>query len=236
MIKEAIILAGGKGTRLQSVVKDVPKPLAPVAGHPFLHYLIRQLKNAGVTHYIFSTGYKSEKGETYIQRHQPDLNCSCAVEKTALGTGGGVRFAVEKCQHPHTLVVNGDTFLDLDFEQFSKFHTQCGYKASLALKEMPTPDRYGTVTVDDSKTIVAFKEKTAGLNKGIINAGIYALEVAPFKSRFQVGEVFSLEQSYFEPSVEDKILGGYLCNGYFIDIGIPEDYERAQQYFKPMED
>ncbi len=226
MITEAIILAGGLGTRLRSVVADVPKCMAPVSGKPFLAYLINALLNQGIEKFIFSLGYKSEIILQYLANEFPNINVQFVIENEPLGTGGAIRLACEKVAGDDVLIFNGDTFFDINLKIFSTFHHIQNAACSIALKTMHQFDRYGSVELSKEHIVTAFNEKKF-LQSGIINAGIYALKVKPFL-KFEFPSVFSFEKMYLEKNtVTHKIYGKQFAD-FFIDIGIPEDYEKAQ--------
>jgi D-glycero-alpha-D-manno-heptose 1-phosphate guanylyltransferase len=226
---EIIILAGGMGTRLQRVVSDVPKCMAPVAGKPFLYYLLATLEKAGFAHIILSLGYKHEAIEEWLDTLSFSMRISFAIEKEPLGTGGAVRHALSQAEEPDVFILNGDTFLEVDYAGMLELHQQTKATATLALKRMEKFSRYGVVEVDDrSHRIIRFLEKQY-CESGLINGGTYlikkeALDLFP--------EKFSLEKAFFEANVSDGFLSGFLSDGYFIDIGIPEDYTRAQKDFR----
>lgn len=231
MIKEAIILAGGLGTRLRSVIFDVPKCMAPVAGKPFLYYLIQFLKKNGIEKFIFSVGYKYEIIEEYLQKNHTHLNYKISLEKEPLGTGGAIQLACQKSTEKNALVCNGDTLFKIDIEAFSKFHKTMKSPCTLALKPMHYFDRYGVVELNEDHSIKTFKEKQY-YTSGFINGGVYALNIVEFLNE-NLPEKFSFEKDYLEKKVspENKIpkIFGLVQDGYFIDIGIPEDYEKAQK-------
>ena len=240
MIKEAIVLAGGFGTRLQSVVSDVPKPMAPINNQPFLNYLFNYLTSFGVTRLLISTGFLHEKIEEYYN----NLPQSClwngaeiifSHEVEPLGTGGAIRFAMDKCNDAEVLVVNGDSFFDIDITKFSKKHGAEKANHSLALREVVDSSRYGTVQLDDtSNRIINFREKTGEVKKGLINGGVYILNKQLFQSSTPKATNFSIEKDFFEKQLFKQLLAGFEFDGYFIDIGIPEDYKRAQHEFERL--
>ena len=224
---EAIVLAGGMGTRLRSVVADLPKCLAPVAGRPFLDWLADALEESGFNHLILSLGYRHEAVEAWAVSRQGRARISWVVEAEPLGTGGGVKLALQQALEDEVFVLNGDTYFGVDFREMQAFHQKAGAAATLALKPMRDFDRYGEVTCDATGRITAFQEKQP-CREGLINGGIYlirrdALNAMPGR--------FSLEKDYFEPLAADGRLAGFRSEGYFIDIGIPADYSRAQRDF-----
>ena len=227
MIKEAIILAGGFGTRLKEVVADVPKPMAPVNGKPFLDYLVRYLRHYEVEKIILSVGHMSEK----IISHYGD-QFTYSIEHEPLGTGGGIRLALEKCTQTNVLVLNGDSFFDIDLKAFYNKHNEAISDCSLALRKVENASRYGTLQLGEMGVIKEFKEKTGQNQPGIINAGVYLLDRQVFLDETEGKKVFSIEKDHFEKNVNKLNLYGFTFKGYFIDIGIPEDYQRAQHDFK----
>lgn len=227
MIKEAIILAGGLGTRLRSVVSDLPKCMAPVAGKPFLHYVIDHLQKQGVNKFIFSIGYKSESIIEYLKDQYSTLNIQYAIENTPLGTGGAIKLACKKTTEKNVLVLNGDTLFKIDVNVLSTLHAQWKADCTLCLKPMKNFDRYGLVELDDENIVLSFKEKQF-YEAGFINGGVYALHASSFL-RESLPEIFSFEKDYLEKFYIKRKIAGIVQDEYFIDIGIPEDYERAQR-------
>ena len=230
MIKEAIILAGGLGTRLRSVISDKPKCMALVAGKPFLHYLIEFLKKNGIEIFIFSVGYMHEMIEDYLKNNCPDLNYQLSVEDEPLGTGGGIKLACKKTFEKNVLVCNGDTMYKVNLKSLATFHEKVGADCTLSLKPMIDFDRYGAVELNKDHSVKAFREKQF-YQSGLINGGVYALNVKEFLKE-NLPEIFSFEKKYLEKNVDlsknkKPKLYGQVQDEYFIDIGIPEDYDRA---------
>ncbi|MCW3466804.1 nucleotidyltransferase family protein [Chitinophaga nivalis] len=228
MITECIVLAGGLGTRLRSVVADKPKCMAPVGDQPFLYYLLQYLHRQGITHAVLSLGYKSEQVISWCEQTPLPLRVSFTVEREPLGTGGGILHALPAISGEAVFIVNGDTYFDVDLAAFRQFHQQQHSQLSLALKPMQQFDRYGSITLDGQQRITAFHEKRF-CEAGLINGGIYLTSPAYLKS-LSLPEKFSFEQSVLEPQVTAGNLYGFVSDTYFIDIGIPEDYAAAQQY------
>ncbi|HEX7457922.1 MAG TPA: HAD-IIIA family hydrolase [Ginsengibacter sp.] len=230
MIKQAIILAGGLGTRLRSVVSELPKCMAPVAGKPFLHYVIAHLQKEGIQNFIFSVGYKSESITSFVKENLPGTNFRFSIEDEPLGTGGAIKLAMEKTSEKNILVCNGDTLFNVHVNELNNFHLQHGPDCTLCLKPMNNFDRYGVVELDNDNLIKSFKEKQF-YEKGLINGGVYALKTEVFLNK-DLPEKFSFEKDYLEKFVDERKMYGLIQNEYFIDIGIPEDYERAQEELK----
>lgn len=223
---EAIVLAGGFGTRLREVVQDVPKPLAPVAGRPFLAWLMDGLQRAGVSRTILATGYLSHLVEEAIGSNWQGMDLAYSVETTPLGTGGAIRQALARSSGGPVLVLNGDTWLGLDAAAFAAAVTKSGLPLGMALANVPDVARYGAVGVTDGR-ITAFGEKS-GAGPGFINAGVYCL-ARPAELAFPPEENFSFEKAVLAPAAAAGRVAGYTDTRDFIDIGIPEDYARAQQ-------
>jgi D-glycero-alpha-D-manno-heptose 1-phosphate guanylyltransferase len=224
IIAEAIILAGGLGTRLKSAVPDLPKCMAPVAGRPFIDFVIKELLDQNISKIIFSLGYLHEIVLQHLNKNWPSLDYDYCIESTPLGTGGAIRLASQKVLGDHFLVVNGDTLFKVDLNAMFLQHLKLKAFITLALKPMKNFDRYGSVVLNE-KTIISFKEKTF-INNGLINGGSYVIE----KTRFQklaLSEVFSFEKDVLEPAVATGLLKGFISDDYFIDIGIPEDFQQA---------
>ena len=230
---EVIILAGGLGTRLRSVVSEVPKCMAPVAGKPFLWYLLKYLTRFDVNRVILSVGYLREVIFKWIDevKDECSFEFDYAIEEQPLGTGGGIKLALEKAKDERVFVLNGDTFFDVDLMQLYDAH-MIGKKAiTLALKPMKRFDRYGTVNLEPvTGTILSFNEKQY-CDEGLINGGVYVISKdAPIFEG--LGEKFSFETAVLEPQCSRHQLLGIVQNVFFIDIGIPEDYQRAQVEMK----
>lgn len=232
MFKEAVILAGGFGTRLSHVVSDVPKPMAPVYGRPFLCYLLDRLADAGIQRVVLATGYMHEVIETYFGTGYQGLEIIYSNEDQPLFTGGAIRQAAEKIQSEDFVVLNGDTLFDIDFQHLYDFHTSHDAHLSIALRRVEDTGRYGAVTCENDR-IVAFHEKTESQGAGDINGGIYAINRAWLLNQ-SLPTKFSFEKELMQPLAGDPHFYGLSFNDYFIDIGVPEDYFRAQQEFKTL--
>ncbi len=232
MITTAIILAGGFGTRLQSIISDLPKPMAPVNGEPFLNYQLRYLKHYGIKNVIFSTGYMAQAIRSYYGNEWEGLAILYSHEENPLGTGGGIRLALEKSNEETNLVLNGDSFFDVNIFHFFRVHGADTSRSSLALRRIQNAARYGTIELNQDNEIVSFHEKHGIEKEGLINGGIYLLEKTFFIENTPAGKNFSIEKDFFEKHAGKKELKGYESEGYFIDIGIPDDFKKAQDDFK----
>lgn len=225
-ISEAIILAGGLGTRLRSEVPDLPKCMAPVAGKPFLSHVIDYFLGEGIERFIFSLGYMHEHIEKYLDETFPSLHKKYVVEKEPLGTGGAIRFACASASTENVLILNGDTIFKISVKELAKLHFQKKADCTLCLKPMKDFDRYGVVELDESNRVTSFLEKKF-YTTGTINGGVYALRVESLMAK-PFPEKFSFEKDYLEKEYQNGKLFGIEQNGYFIDIGIPEDFKKAQ--------
>jgi D-glycero-alpha-D-manno-heptose 1-phosphate guanylyltransferase len=328
MVNEAIILAGGKGSRLKGVISDRAKPMAIVNGKPFLEHLLKKLEDNGIRKVVLAVGYKYESIVDYFGWRFGKIKLVYTLEETPLGTGGGIVLGLPETKNPNVLIINGDTFFDLDLKLMINHHLKLKCDVTMALKDMPTPDRYGTVSTDDlndmawlkrerderairkterirdeeleavrkeeikeydewlsQKTlgdvlereepdeenaddkskddkdkdqaarqddegekkridltalrldavdatkVVRFKEKQKGLKRGFINAGVYIIKKKLLYDK-KMGDEFSFERDFLERSVGKIFISGFISDAYFVDIGIPEDYAKANEDFK----
>lgn len=229
-----IILAGGFGTRLKSTIgAEIPKPLAPISGQPFLYYLVKQFMAEGITHFIFSLHFQSKKIINFIQSCQDfkNLNCKFFVEETPLGTGGGIKFALQQAavKSDFIFVANGDTFSPGAIHEL-KNNNLFLKKNLLALTFTKNTGRFGSVSISNNNTVLNFNEKTASKNKVNIYTGIASLKTHDILEFSQ--SIFSLEQDYYPKLVEKKTLFGVSSQSPFIDIGVPEDYRNFSSWIK----
>lgn len=227
MGRQAVILAGGFGTRLSHVVSDVPKPMAPIKNIPFLDFIIKQLQRHGFDNFVFLTGYKAEIIEDYF-KNLPDT--VFIKEETALGTGGAILNAFNSL-NDEFFVINGDTFFDIDFSLLEDFGKD--KPCTIALRYTNNIHRYGFVEIDDTFKTISFVEKgnlPENRIDGFINGGIYFMKksvLEHFIKNFS-GQFISLETEIFPQLLKNNELFGLPLGGCFIDIGIPEDYQKAQ--------
>jgi len=226
MTTTAIILAGGFGTRLQPVVKDLPKPMADIAGKPFLQYLLNEISRQEISKVILSVGYKWEVIKKYFGDSYAGMQLHYSVEEEPLGTGGAILKAVESSDKKEFCIFNGDTFFKIDLAKFYSLHQHSASLLSIALKSIKNFDRYGVVHIDASNRIRSFEEKKF-YPEGNINAGIYLLKRNLF-DKLSFPEKFSFEKDLMEKYCSEIKFSGFPFDDYFIDIGIPEDYSRAQ--------
>jgi len=222
---EAIILAGGKGTRLQNVIKDTPKPMAMINGFPFLSYVLKWLENNEISGVVISVGYQSNILKDYYGKAFNDIEIEYCQEDTPLGTGGAIAKALKQCKGNNVLVLNGDTLFDIDLAALKTHHRLNNADITLALKNIKNENRYGTVQVTDG-IVTAFNEKTI-TTTGFINGGIYYLSSSLFY-KFDMPESFSFEKDFLMTNLTQIRVCALPFEMNFIDIGIPEDYEKAQ--------
>ncbi len=222
----ALILAGGFGTRLQHVITDVPKPMAPVKNRPFLSYVIDHLIKNRINKIILATGYKHEVIESYFGKNYDSVELQYSVETEPLGTGGAIKKALNAVDDDHFCVINGDTLFKADISSMHKLHSETDADITISLKPMKNFDRYGAVDVN-GYNVVGFHEKRHR-DEGLINCGSYIIRKDIF-SRFELPASFSFEKEMLEKHCSSLNIVAYISDEYFIDIGIPEDYLKAQK-------
>lgn len=226
MEMEAIVLAGGLGTRLRSVVSDLPKPMAPINGKPFLAILLETLSHAGFTAATLAVGYRSEAIRAYFGNSYRSLRLSYSVETEPLGTGGALRQALAQTTASQVFVVNGDTYLELDYQAMLAAHLEADVALSVAVRAVPDASRYGALEIKQHRIQGFFEKGRSG--SGLINGGVYLLSRALFE-RYPLATVFSFETDLLMPHVREIKPLAFETAGLFIDIGVPEDYLHAQE-------
>ncbi|MCK9220430.1 MAG: nucleotidyltransferase family protein [Bacteroidales bacterium] len=227
---EAIILAGGLGTRLRTVVSDLPKSMALVNNRPFLEYLLDYLISQKISSVVISVGYKREIIMNHFKDRYKSLEISYAIEEEPLGTGGGIRLSLWKIKGARAFVLNGDSMFKVDYGAMMEQHLKRQADVTLALRKLDNTGRYGSVTLNRNKRIVGFTEKSEFPGPGFINGGVYILEKIVLMEPGFRGK-FSIEQDYFEKYYLKSKMYGFPVSGYFLDIGIPEDFQNAQHDF-----
>ena len=225
-IRKAIILAGGRGERLQPVVPDLPKPMAPVRGRPFLEYILDRLVDAGLTEVTISVGYKAEVIEEHFGQAYRSLQIRYSRERYPLGTGGAMALALKGDESSPALVLNADTLVDIDCQALMAWYAQTPTPVAIVLRHVPDVSRYGAVVLLGER-IVEFQEKGQE-GPGLVNAGVYVVGPEIF-SQYGSGEHFSFETDILQPYCRELQPRAFVTTGYFIDIGTPSDYERAQR-------
>jgi len=226
---EAIILAGGLGTRLRGVVADLPKPMAPIAGRPFLAVLLDQLIEAGFSHAVLAVGYRHAAILDHFGASYRSLTLDYSIEGRPLGTGGAIRLALAKTDDAEVFVVNGDTFLQLDYEAMAAARTAANAALSIAVVEVDDAGRYGALQIEQRR-IIGFLEKGA-LGPGLINGGVYLVQ-RDLLNRFSLPATFSFETDLLMSHLKELRPLAFMAEGMFIDIGIPEDYLLAEQLLR----
>lgn len=231
MTDEAIILAGGFGTRLKGVIDDIPKPMAPIGDEPFLSYILRFLEKNGIKRVVLAVGYKHEVISAYYGNIFGGMNLHYAIENEPLGTGGAIQNALKKCIRQEQFLVNGDTFFEVNLVGLHQEFSRCNAPLCFSLKPMQQFDRYGVVVTSEGK-VTGFAEKK-WVDTGLINGGVYLLKHNIFDSTGLSGR-FSFENDFMAAFVETRSFSYIVSNTYFIDIGIPDDYARAQKELPAM--
>jgi D-glycero-alpha-D-manno-heptose 1-phosphate guanylyltransferase len=232
---EAIILAGGLGTRLREAVADVPKPMAPINKQPFLEYLLDYWIGQGVTRFILSVGYKWDIIQHYFGAEYHNAALEYSVEEKPLGTGGGIMLALDRLsERQPCLILNGDTFFEVSLSNFLEVHNQSKAEISLALNQATGEKRYDWVILGENDSIKTIEPRSEKLKNGLINGGVYLFSPEVFKSNDWDGiSKLSLENDIIPKAIhEKKRLQGFVSSGKFIDIGIPEDYQLATSFFE----
>ena len=230
-IPPALVLAGGLGTRLKGVVDDRPKPMALVAGRPFLEWLVLRARAQGVCEITFCTGHMGEAVEEYFgDGRKLGVALHYSREKTPIGTGGALRLAIKDTPGEEFLVLNGDSYCPYDLRRLNAFHAATSAAATLWV--VPTEDcaRFGAVRVSSSGSILSFTEKDATKGPGLVNAGVYILDRGVVEE-IPDGRCVSLEREVL-PSLIGHGLSAVTGEGYFIDIGTPESYAQADAFMK----
>lgn len=231
----AVLLAGGMGTRLRSVLPSKPKPLANVGSRSFLELLIRQLQHQGVHRLLLCTGYLGDQIEAAVGNGEEfGIAITYSRESSPMGTAGAISLARRYLESlTHFLVLNGDSFLEIDFNEFIQFHQQHGGLASLAVRHVENAGRYGAVEVNGEGRVTRFMEKGSSGEPGLVNAGVYLFSTRILKY-FDEGPA-SLEYDVFPRLLSEGIFA-FQEEGLFIDIGTPEDYVRAQGIWQRLYD
>jgi NDP-sugar pyrophosphorylase family protein len=225
----AVILCGGLGTRLRSAFSNGPKVLAPVNGTPFLSFLLKQLSQASFKEVILCSGYKGDQIKNTFGKSYEELALRYSYELEPLGTGGAIRNSIHMVKTDTILVMNGDSYIDINLNAYIRWFRKNNVIASLLLKPLKNTDRYGRVEVNKNKRVLSFKEKRTGLGKGLINAGIYIFQKSVV-GMIPAGENYSLE-SQLLPNLVGKEFYGFQSEASFIDIGTRETYKQAESFF-----
>ena len=225
----AVILVGGPGTRLQSVIADRPKVLAAVSGKPFLAYLLDQISAAGIRHTILCVGYLGEQVKAVFGNSYAEMSLTYSQEKVLLGTGGALRLALPLIKAEAFIAMNGDSFCDVDLKDLWIWHHAHQANATMVLTPKADTTRYGCVSLSVDGSINSFEEKGSSTGAGWVNAGIYVFNSENLQT-IPVEKIVSLEYNVF-PRLIGQRLYGYQSQGRFLDIGTPESYAQADSLF-----
>lgn len=227
----AAVLAGGLGTRLRPAVADRPKVLAPVGGRPYLTYLLDQLAGAGVGEVVLLTGYGAEQVRDALGEAYAGMRLVYSAEPTPLGTAGALRWALPRLSAPTVLLLNGDSYCDVDLAAFWRFHQAQGADASLVLARVADASRFGQVRVSPKGVVSSFREKEGEQKAGRVNAGVYLLSRS-LLAGIPLLQPASLERDLLPGWVTDRHVCGFRCGGRFLDIGTPQSYAEAETFFQ----
>lgn len=229
---QAILLAGGLGTRLRSVVSDRPKPMALIEGRPFMEYVTRELTRSGIDDIIFAVGYKGSMVEEHFGDGEAyGFHASYAYEETQLGTAGAIKNAGQFITGDRVFVLNADTFYQIDYQRLALLQDAQNLDMALVLRQVADVSRYGEASLNQAGRLIGFNEKTEETRSGTINGGIYLMKQELLKS-IPKGKV-SLENDMIPLWLsQDRPIGGFVNDGYFMDIGIPEAYRQFQEDVK----
>ncbi len=223
----AIILAGGFGKRLRSVVDQLPKPMAPVSNEPFLAILLDYAIRQGITRIFLSVGYKHECILKYFNYRYQGVPITYIIEEKPLGTGGAIKKALDKINSQNVLIMNGDSFFKINFRDLYGYHDKNKAQMTIAVKEIHGDNRYNDIIMDNDNKIIDFQNERLE-KSGFVHGGVYIIKNNLFDG-FNLPESFSIENDFLKVNIQDLEVFGFISEGYFIDIGVPEDYKRAQE-------
>lgn len=228
----AAILAGGLGTRLRPVVQDRSKVLAEVNGRPFIQFILDRLSGLGVRSAVLCAGYKGYQLQEFLGEQHKEMQLGYSQETSALGTAGALKLALPKLTSDPVLVLNGDSYCTGDLPDFANRHTEKKATASVMLVHVEDSSAYGCVDTDDEEGVTAFREKTGESKPGWINAGVYMLSQETIES-IPSGKEVSLERETFPEWISNGLYA-FQTEGELFDIGTPERYERAPEFFRAL--
>jgi NDP-sugar pyrophosphorylase family protein len=231
---DCIILAGGLGTRLRDVIRDRPKALAPVNDRPFLDIILDNLSRSDVVrHVVLAVGHMAEQiVEEYGRGRNYPFDIRFSIEEKLLGTGGGIKKALSLTTTDRVLVLNGDTFVEVNLDELIRFHSEIGAALTMTVVEVDNASRFGRIILDKMGRLVSFQEKCPDGERGYINAGVYLFERSLFDG-ISMDSPISLERELL-PQFIKKGVYGFVTKGKFVDIGTPESYSTANYYFKKI--
>lgn len=226
-MNEAIVLAGGLGTRLRPITNEIPKPMAPIADKPFLYYILNWLKCSKINRVILAVSYKWQVIYDYFGTNFSGLKLDYSIENSPLGTGGAIKKALNFSQNSRVAIINGDTFLNVALPELFAEAAKKDADILMTVRFVDNTQRYGKITFDQNMRITKFSNNDSQEKSGYINAGVYIIRKNLF-DRFNLPENFSFEKFILE-NVDNLKIYAYISNDYFIDIGVPEDYLKAQE-------
>jgi D-glycero-alpha-D-manno-heptose 1-phosphate guanylyltransferase len=229
-----VVLAGGRGTRLHAIVSDRPKVMAVVRGRPFITYIMDQLIESGFKQVILCVGYLAEMMIETLGIEYRNLSIKYSQEPYALGTGGAVKYAMPLIETSHILLMNGDSFINVDLSDFLVWYFDKKFDISMVLSEVSDVSRYGAVKISDNQVITDFIEKSTEIKAGWVNAGIYLFSRELIDESIQCNVFYSLEKELMPALINKISIGGYCCKSKLIDIGTPESYKRAEKFFSQL--
>jgi len=232
MFPDALILAGGLGTRLQSALSDRPKVLAPVGGRAFITYLLDQLVEAGTRRVVISTGFRADQVQQELGVEYSGMQLVYSAESSPLGTAGALRHALDVLPSGFVYVMNGDSFVNADLRAYHEWHCVQARQASLLLAQVEDASRYGTVHTDEHDNVISFLEKEGIRKSGWINAGVYLFSRA-WIAEMPASTPLSLEREIL-PLWAQRGLGAYRADAAFIDIGTPQTLGEADLFFERL--
>ncbi|MDY0176775.1 MAG: nucleotidyltransferase family protein [Lentisphaeria bacterium] len=227
---EAIILAGGLGTRLRSQVHERQKVAALVRGRPFIHYLLEKLHAEGIDKVTLALGHKADSVQENLAEFNSKLQLNYSLENNPLGTAGALRLALEKTNADNLLILNGDSYLDESLQDFIAWWKAAGFEAAMLIAQVPDVSRFGQVRINKRGKVLAFTEKGQDQGKGWINAGVYLLK-RKLIMNLTKGQNYSLEKELFPDLLQKGLLYAKTSQAAFIDIGTAESYKQAQDFF-----
>lgn len=227
--KEAIVLAGGLGTRLKDILPDIPKCMAPVNGKPFLSYVLSYLEMQGIEKVILSVGYLKDHIISYFGNKYKTLSIEYSIENEPLGTGGAIKLALEQCQFGNVFVLNGDTSFSVNLPEMEGLHFQSKSEITIAVKHVIHSARYGVVDIDKQERVISFIEKDSKSESNWINGGVYLIRKQIFNDITK--RKFSFENDFLKILHSSLKIYAFKSTDFFLDIGVPEDYYLAQTHF-----
>lgn len=226
-MRHAVLLAGGRGSRLESVSGGLPKPLMQVAGRLFIEHILDNLVQAGCDNIVIAASYKWELLRDHLGSSYKGCALDWSIENKPLGTGGAIRQAFKLFDIAAAIVQNADTLFRINLDALEKQHIASRATVTVGLREVPDVARFGEVVIDEDGRIVRFSEK-GRRGRGLINGGVYLIDSRVWLSS-QLPEAFSFESDFLQQRIKTEALYGYQSDGYFIDIGVPDDLERARR-------